>query len=376
MRLSEINWGDDSAEQDPYLLQYFVHSDALGRLLKKEKPFVIGRKGAGKSALRKKLEEEFGRQPDHFVVNISPKYTTIRNVLNETSLQQGFGEEIFFLYTWLRQIYLDCLAAVGVSLSGTLATGHSAFARGIARSRLSAPGDLVENIGEMLQRLKVKAGKLGDLGLSMEKELREASEIEALEHNLRGICSDGKRFVVLIDDLDLGWDNSSLSNRLLLGLLSARNATAASFPSIYPVIFLREDVYAILIAQSGHADKFRNIEKTRWDKERLISLLGKRINFARKAHGETELAAPFHSVFPEMLGTSLTDNWMIERTLARPRELIQLARYYTEQVTTDIPDAETLKKAEGDYSNWKLNDLCSEYGNQYPKLEAVMKLRG
>jgi hypothetical protein len=176
MKLSQISWGEDSAEQDPYLLQYFVQSDALARLLKKEKPFVVGRKGSGKSALRKKLEEDFAGRPDHFVINIAPKYTSIRNVLNENSLHQGFGEEIFFHYTWLRQIFLDCLAAVGSSVAGSLVAGELAFARDIARSRLGTQTDLVENIGEMLQRIKLKAGKLGDLGLSVEKELREASE--------------------------------------------------------------------------------------------------------------------------------------------------------------------------------------------------------
>lgn len=371
MRLSEINWGDDSAEQDPLLLKYFVSSDALARLLRKEKPFVVGRKGSGKSALRKKLEVEFAKYPNHFVVNIAPKYTTIRNILNEESLHQGFGEEIFFHYTWLRQIYLDCLAAVGATLGNSFVTGHKAFARDVARSRLGASPDLVENISGILQKLKIKAGKLGDLGLTVEKEIREASEIAVIEHHLQGICSEGVNFVVLIDDLDLGWDNSPLSNRLLLGLLAARNTTAAQFPNVYPIVFLREDVYSILIAQSGHADKFRNIERIRWEKDQLISLLNKRINYARCSHGNEELDDPFHSVFPEMAGTSLADNWLFERTLSRPRELIQLSRCYTEKVTTETPDAEALKSAELDYSNWKLNDLCSEYGNQFPKLDMI-----
>jgi hypothetical protein len=371
MHISQISWGDDSAEQDPHLLQYFVGSEALGRLQRREKAFVIGRKGSGKSALRRKLEEDFNKQPQHFVINIAPKYTSIRNILNEQSLADGFGEEIFFQYTWLRQIYLDCLAKYGAVAGGAFASGYSAFARDIARTRLATPVDLVENISEILQKIKLKAGKLGDLGLAIEKELREASDIDSLEHNLKGLADEGNTFIVLIDDLDLGWDNSPLSNRLLLGLLAARNYLASLSRNIFPAVFLREDVYEILISQSGHADKYRNIEKIRWDKDKLVSLLTMRINFARKQHHESETLGAFSTVFPEMVGTSHSVNWLIDRTLSRPRELIQLVRYYTEQVKSTEPNPELLKNAENDYSNWKLADLCSEYGNQYPKLESV-----
>lgn len=55
MRLADINWGDDSAEKDPQLLQYFVSSSAFERGKQKRKNIIVGRKGSGKSALRKPL---------------------------------------------------------------------------------------------------------------------------------------------------------------------------------------------------------------------------------------------------------------------------------------------------------------------------------
>lgn len=96
MEISKINWGDDSAERDNNLLSYFVGTDSYNRLLQKEKSIIVGRKGSGKSALRKKLEEDFLKEENTHVINISPKYSSIRNILNEKSLTEGFGEEIFF----------------------------------------------------------------------------------------------------------------------------------------------------------------------------------------------------------------------------------------------------------------------------------------
>lgn len=76
-------------------------------------------------------------------------------------------------------------------------------------------------------------------------------------------------------------------------------------------------------------------------------------------------------MFPRTIGPANTDNWLIEKTLSRPRELIQLARYYTEDLESEAPSDEKLKAAEPEYSGWKLNDLCAEYSNQYPGLSAI-----
>ena len=228
--------------------------------------------------------------------------------------------------------------------------------------------DLVENIADILTRLKAKAGNLGEFGLTLERELREVAEVETLEHHFKAIANSGAKFVVLIDDLDLGWDNSSVANNLILGLLSAANYLSGLSQNIFPLIFLREDVYEILITKTQHSDKFRNVERIRWDKSDLIAILNERIDFNRVRNGLAKLENPIGTVFPSMIGTNNTDNWLYDRTLGRPRELIQLARYYTESVDSDMPNADALKASEQGYSEWKLDDLCAEYSNQYPGL--------
>lgn len=372
MRISEINWGDDSAERDPYLLDYFITSDGFSRLSNKSKNIVVGRKGAGKSALRKKLEQTFTQQDETYVINLSPTFNAIRNVLNDKDITEGgFGQEIFFQHTWLRQIFLDCLCQVGNDAKGRYVGESLEFARKIAIDMNRTSKDFVENVSDILSKLKVKAGSLGEFGLALEKELRNVAEVDTLQHHVRTIAEDGAKFVILVDDLDLGWDNSSVANNLLLGLLSATNALAALSKNIYVCVFLREDVYSILITKTQHSDKYRNIETLRWSHENLLRILNKRINFNRANFHLDHLPSPFETVFPSTIGTSNTDNWMIERTLGRPRELIQLARYYSESVEDGIPSAEKLKDSEQAYSSWKLDDLCTEYSNQYPGLISI-----
>ena len=371
MHISEINWGDDSAERDPFLLEYFVASDAFQRLRAKTKSIVVGRKGSGKSALRKKLEQTFQSEADTHVVNLSPKFNSIRNILNDRDIAENFGQEIFFQHTWLRQILLDCLCEVGHHAKGKYAADSLDFARRISVELNRTSKDLVENVADILSRLKGKAGSLGEFGLTLERELRNVAEVDSLEHHLVSVANSGAKFVILVDDLDLGWNNSAVANNLLLGLLAAINHLAGLSKNLYICVFLREDVYSILITQTQHSDKYRNIERIRWEKDNLLRILNERINFNRDRADLEKLANPFNTVFPSTIGTSNTDNWLLERTLGRPRELIQLARYYTESVGGDDPNDEALKSSEQGYSSWKLDDLCTEYSNQYPGLISI-----
>lgn len=247
MNLNEITWGDDSAEKDPFLLEYFVDSAAFSRLRAKTKSMVIGRKGSGKSALRKKLEQEFAADPNTFVVNLSPKYNSIRSVLNDQELVTNFGEEIFFQHTWLRQILLDLLCRIGDATKGKYAAESMEFARQITVELNRTSKDLVENIADVLSKVRVKAGNLGELGIQVERELRNIADVESLEYHVLRLADGGAKFVVLADDLDLGWDNSRTANNMLLGLLAAASYLSGRSASIYIVIFIREDVYSLLV---------------------------------------------------------------------------------------------------------------------------------
>lgn len=371
MKITEIEWGNDSAEKDPFLLKYFVESDSYRRIANLTKEIVIGRKGSGKSALRKKVEEDLRNLPHNVVISICPKYNSIRSILNDTSLQQHFGREMFFQQTWLRQFYMDALCAIGHSTRSTFVSKSEQFARDIALQMNRTSKDFVENISDILAKVKAKVGELGEFGVSIEKELRAIADIDTLEFHVRELAGEGWKFVFTVDDLDLGWDNSETSNELLLGLLSAASLIQGIHGNIRCVVFLREDVYDLLLSKTQHSDKYRNIERIRWTKESLIDVLRSRIRHNYQLNNETISDDPFFRVFPETVGTSNTDNWIVEKTLARPRELIQFSRYYTEQVAESDPDPEILKQSEKDYSGWKLDDLCSEYSNQYPNLISI-----
>ncbi len=143
--------------------------------------------------------------------------------------------------------------------------------------------------------------------------------------------------------------------------------------NLHLFICLREDVYRILLTHTQHSDKYRDVEKIQWTAGNLVELLNSRIVYNCNIQIQPIPDDPFLAVFPETIGTSLTANWLFERTLGRPRELIQLVRLYSEKNITDLPSSDMLKTIELEYSNWKLEDLTTEYSNQYANLFELFK---
>lgn len=81
--------------------------------------------------------------------------------------------------------------------------------------------------------------------------------------------------------------------------MSAVNYLSSLNRNIFVCVFLREDVYSILITKTQHSDKYRNVERLRWEKSDLMSILGERINFNREKLGLAKLDVPLYSVFPQ-----------------------------------------------------------------------------
>jgi hypothetical protein len=75
---------------------------------------------------------------------------------------------------------LDCLCRIGHGAKGKYAKDSLEFARTISKELNRTSKDIVENISDVLERIKVKAGKLGELGLHLEKELRNVADVDAL----------------------------------------------------------------------------------------------------------------------------------------------------------------------------------------------------
>jgi len=369
--IRNVDWGNDSAENDPSLLTYFVTPTNFNRITEFKKTFVVGRKGAGKTAIRKKLIKQFSEEKEHIVVEVSPTNGIFRNLAGVELLKEERSDETVFQYAWLNSIMRKCLNAIGSEQGNKLTVGSAEAARKFAKSEGVANADFVESVSAILSSIKLKLKEVGELGLQLENIIKESSAIDSYEYHLKTLAGEGCKTTILVDDLDIGWDNSDRSNQILLGLLTASMYLKAIHNNVNLIFFIRDDIYSILMKKTTHSDKYRDVYKITWTDDNFKKLLAERISQSLESKPSTETQTDFLKVFPEKIGNQFTLGWMIERTLGRPRELLQLSRLYTESLSENSPSDDTLKNIEEDYSTWKKEDLCAEFVNQYPGLDKV-----
>lgn len=369
--IRNIDWGNDSAENDPALLTYFVTPSNFNRITEFKKTFVIGRKGAGKTAIRKKLINKFAGEKEHIVVEVSPTNGIFRNLAGVDLLKEERGNETIFQYAWLNSIMRKCLNAIGSEQGSKLTVGSADAARKFAKAEGVANADFIESVTAIISSIKLKLKEIGELGLQLENIVKESSAIDRYEYHLQNLAKDGCKTTILVDDLDIGWDNSDRSNQILLGLLTASMYLKSMHANVNLIFFIRDDIYSILMKKTTHSDKYRDVYKITWTDYNFQKLLAERISQSLESKPSVETQVDFLKVFPEKIGNQFTLGWMIERTLGRPRELLQLSRLYTENLSENSPSDETLKNIEEEYSNWKKEDLCAEFVNQYPELDKV-----
>ena len=99
-----------------------------------------------------------------------------------------------------------------------------------------------------------------------------------MEHHLIDALN-GEEFNIFIDDLDLGWDNTDISNCLILCLLYTISYLNNLNQGIHIFVFLRTDMYKILMSKTQHSEKYRDVAYIRWDKTNVLNLVCQRIDF-------------------------------------------------------------------------------------------------
>jgi hypothetical protein len=148
---------------------------------------------------------------------------------------------------------------------------------------------------------------------------------------------------------------------MVTGLLLASKDIAAKFAGVRCVVLLRTDIYDMLLFQDR--DKFRGDEfRIDWNESDLLDLALIR---ARVSMGVSlEADELWGMIFPASIEGTPIQKYLVGRTLMRPREMIQLCnscRDTAEKNGNSRIEESDVIEAVAQYSNWKLQDLMSEY---------------
>lgn len=390
--LAELSIGDAIAENEFQTLgEYYLRTDQYGRASRGEVNLVVGRKGAGKTALFSQVRNEKRANVRNIVVDLKPEgYQLIRlkeDVLDylaegaRTHLITALFEYVLYLeicykllekdkskYLRDARLYMPYLRLKEVYESGDAGEGDfSERLLGISRALVDAFKERFGNAKE--QRLTS----------SQVTELVHKHNIREVREALSSYLEFKESVWILFDNLDKGWSAHGLSDEdvtILRCLIDAARKVQRQMQSddhdFHCIVFVRNDVYQLLVEASADYGKESRAVLDWHDPELLREMLRKRL-----VHGvlppDTSFEKVWNSVCVSHYQGEETAHFLIERSLMRPRNVIKLfghCRGFAVGLEHEKIDADDLDKGLKSYSldliteaDQELTDILGEDTN-------------
>lgn len=384
MKISQLNFGAPAAERDISvgLSEYFVESDAFMRVRERRKTIVLGNRGSGKSAIFKVLADR-EKKIGTLVLELSPEdysYEMLQTTLKKED-EGSWAKYGAYSSAWKYLIYvlvMKSLCKGDRKVRGGDAGKVGAYLRD---HHQGAQGGAISVLISYLKRME--GIKIGQYEASIKtRELAKLYKLEEIDYLLPGLKSmlEKRRVIVLIDELDRGWDSSEDARAFVAGLFQAAISINELTPQLTVYVSLRRELYDSIPALYDDAQKYRDIIETiEWDETELKKVVANRIRFSVPELEKRDDDACWNTVFAETLQyrRSKSFNYMIDRTLYRPREIVQFCVDCIETLKgadSGPIDYDTLSRAEMRYSEERTKDIAAEFRFQFPGLLSVFEV--
>ena len=373
--LANIDFGRLDAEQDDKLLEYFIDvgtaSDAL-----KGKYLVVGRKGAGKTALFKH-------------VAASAKGTVVELELEDYVFQahkglldRGVSDAFAYTASWRFAMAIAMFVGSRKSMTWKLRWKGTRILRKIGAGPNKAPlAALFGWLGRVRKVQLPSIAGIADLGgfelADQADKYFESSTGKLLDDLEKVLVESVKKspIVCLVDRLDDAWDGTDESLRLIGGATRA----ARYFSDILKqdgaapvIVFLRTDLWERI----SFNDKNKFVQDTvylDWPDAELARVIDARIHKTANVPEGMGWSTAFTSERMRQGTTAL--RYMTKRVLGRPRDIVAFSVFAREAAVTNghsIIESQDIYDAELRYSKHIVDELRDEIGNHVPSMVAVV----
>ena len=379
------NW---SIEAKRERAEYFYNVEEADLISGGKTAFVIGRKGSGKSAIAQHFYEM--RRGDVFTEKLSFKNFPF-NILYSLENQRAYTSPNQYISIWKYLIYS--------TICRQMASNENIYSD--VRDKLNKLyGDSPsERLDALIGKWTTKSFGAEVLGVGFNYEREK--EIEGLPWiSIMGVLQkiileycDGAKYYIIFDELDEDYKNFTSEEEgekyrsMLISLFKAVQDIRGIFDScgkqIFPVVFLRSDIYAQL--KDSDKNKWReNIIDLEWNSEKIKQMLAHRLSVAYGITSES-----FDIVWRKLfsfdkvrMGNNQSREMdiyaYIERsTEMRPRDFIQ---YIKECVAlakerSEAPiSAQTVKDADDNFSVYLKNETIDEVFAILPEIDDILGL--
>lgn len=413
--------GNPAAEDDDFFLfECFVDNPAYASIIETDgrKVFLSGRTGSGKTAILRMVERQQANSTTIDLPEMALDYVANSDIIQFLS-SIDIDLDLFFQALWKHVLCIEYIRmkfnvenetqsrGIFDSLKEYfvkderkkraieyLRTWESKFWITMDETIRDITGSLEKSIDAELsgevQKFRAKAGY--SRTLKQEKKTQIQSRARQIVNSQ--LLSDLGKVIdllaefpnnkyeaghfILIDKLDEKWVDESIRYALIRALIES-SKPFRRIQKLKLAISIRSDVLERVIQENKDVgfqrEKYDSyFEKLKWDKPSLKKLVEKRINFLFKRKYTSE-NIHFNDVFRHQVAGKEPFEYLVERTLFRPRDIISFVNICLEQAKgkTEI-NANTIKHAESEYSRVRLQALIQEWKSAFPSLEVAFRL--
>lgn len=405
--LVEIDSFGGTAAEDDDIARFFVRTPPFELLWEGRRSIVIGRKGAGKTALYIALGQR-AREERRLAASLSfrqyPWAAHYQYASNDVTSAERFVESWIFLILVESFDLMVHESMVGMPRPAQKALGEvrDFLTQNYGDKRLDFRRALPEG-GLRLDAIDVG----GDLsGPSGSASFRRAPSAKAgfgatlgrvnewLMQKLKKIGDAAPETFVLLDELDLGFDpDDALYEARIVGLLIAARRLSADLRDaevpIRPVVFLRSDIFDRLHFGDKNKILNANVVELKWhdrldhDGASLKHLIDWRI---KEELGLDDVGAAWERAFDSQLtrGTQHKFQHITFRTFLRPRDLIQFCNLALDEfrrrreaegdAAGDLITNADIKAARASYSEYFRLELDDEISEALPRWQSALEV--
>lgn len=341
-QLQLLSMGATAAENEFRTLgDYYVETAEFIKALRGEAHVITGRKGAGKTAMFYRVRDTFRRERDTVVVDLKPESHQLSTFREELLKIVGTGTFDHTLAAfWYFLLLSETLLIIKnnyearAKYDGEALSASREIALAMEDLSQSETGDFTTRINrlgkfviEEIQRAQ-KEGK----ALSPERLtnviFREG--ISRIRELILNHTNDNTRIILLFDNIDKGWPASGLNEfdvRQIRLLLEALNKVERDMHNVHrdfmSIVFLRNDVYELLVAATPDRGKSAQIGLDWTDRAKLRLVIYKRLQNSTPKSNKS-----FEQIWGDFFPTSIKEKdafeYFVDHSLMRPRFLLNI----------------------------------------------------
>ena len=394
--LARLELGASSAENEMFeLSQYFLETDEYRRTLRGELQIVTGRKGSGKTALFAQVRNRLREDSQIVVLDLKPEGFQLLKFkeLVLDLLQEGTKEHTITAF-WEYLLLLEICHKLLEKDRELHLRNHQIYemyqviSKAYQEDAVIAEGDFAERMMELTQRIADDfryALRSGDskyrLSSTEITELLYKHDVAKLRKDLILYLTNNKGLWILFDNIDKGWPAHGVSHDDLITvrcLLDAMRKLERDMQKreiqCRGIIFIRNDVYELLIEATSDRGKTARVAIDWSDPELLRELLR-----CRFVSGDIPEQLTFEQIWPQVCVSHIegeeTSQYIIDRCLMRPRCLIDLLHYCRSRAVNlghTMIEVDDIREGEEAYSTDLVTNFGLEMRDIYPEAGDVL----